>query len=156
MKIRILSVAQKLPGWVDDGCAEYLARLPRDLKPELISLPLAARGAKMPAARRRDDQGRRLIERFSPGGLQIALDERGKQWSSADWARALEDWMRSQPHVDLVIGGPDGLSADCVAACAQSVSLGPLTLPHALVRVVLLEQLYRAWSILKGHPYHRE
>ncbi len=156
MRIRILSVAQKLPAWVDAGCDEYLARLPREIKPEIVSLPLVPRGAKTSPAERKQEQGRRIVDRLNPGGLALALDERGRAWSSDDWARELAGWMQRHPHVDLVIGGPDGLSADCLEACAQRVSLGPATLPHALVRIVLLEQLYRAWSILNKHPYHRE
>ena len=156
MRIRIISVAQKLPAWVDAGCAEYLERLPRELRPEIVSLPLTARGSKASAAALKAEQGRRIVDTLSPGGLALALDERGQAWSSGDWARELDGWMQRHPRVDLVIGGPDGLSEPCLAACAQRVSLGPVTLPHALVRVVLLEQLYRAWSILKGHPYHRE
>lgn len=156
MRIRIISVAQKLPAWVDAGCAEYRERLPREIRPEIVSLPLATRGARGSATTRKTEQGRRIVDLLSPDGLALALDEHGRAWSSGDWARALGDWMQRYPRVDLVIGGPDGLSEQCLAACAQRVSLGPVTLPHALVRVVLLEQLYRAWSILKGHPYHRE
>ena len=156
MRIRILSVAQKLPAWVDAGCDDYLARLPREIRPEIVSLPLAPRGAKSTAADGRSEQGRRIVDRLSPGGLAVALDERGRAWASADWARELDGWMQRHPRVDLVIGGPDGLSEECLAACARRVSLGPATLPHALVRIVLLEQLYRAWTILNGHPYHRE
>ncbi len=156
MRIRIVNVAQKLPAWVEAGCDEYLERLPREIRPEIVTLPLAARGAKAPAAGRKPEQGRRILDQLSPGGLWLALDERGRGWSSADWARELADWMQRHPRVDLVIGGPDGLSEECLAACAGRVSLGPMTLPHALVRIVLLEQLYRAWSILNGHPYHRE
>lgn len=156
MRIRILSVAQKLPAWVDAGCAEYLARLPREVRPEIVTLPLAPRGAGKSAADRKQRQGRAILDQLSPGGLPLALDERGRAWSSDDWARELGGWMQRHPRVDLVIGGPDGLSAECLAACGQSVSLGPVTLPHALVRIVLLEQLYRAWCILNRHPYHRE
>ena len=89
-------------------------------------------------------------------GLNIALDEQGKDWSSADWSAQLQRWMTDYTQINLIIGGPDGLSQQCLQQCQQRVALGRMTMPHALVKVVLLEQLYRAWTIYQGHPYHRE
>lgn len=96
-----------------------------------------------------------IIKKIPRGSFSISLDERGKHWSSNDWSRQLEFWMREYPRVNLIIGGPDGLADECREACQQSVALGAMTMPHALVRVVLIEQLYRAWTLIDGHPYHR-
>ena len=156
MQIRILSVAQKMPAWVDAACDDYGKRLPREIDLQLVSLPLTARSTKTSPAQARQRQSELLLDKIAPGSFNIALDERGKPWSSRDWAAQLGRWLQEQPRVNLLIGGPDGLSGDCLEACQQRVALGRMTLPHALVRVVLLEQIYRAWTILQGHPYHRD
>ena len=156
MQIRILSVAQKMPAWVDAACDDYGKCLPREIDLQLVSLPLTARSTKTSPAQARQRQSELLLDKIAPGSFNIALDERGKPWSSRDWAAQLGRWLQEQPRVNLLIGGPDGLSGDCLEACQQRVALGRMTLPHALVRVVLLEQIYRAWTILQGHPYHRD
>jgi len=119
-------------------------------------VPLATRKSKQFAARQRQQESILILEKLSPGSLNIALDEHGAAWSSKDWSRQLQHWMFEWPRGNLIIGGPDGLSKQCMDACQRQVSLGRMTLPHALVKVVVVEQLYRAWTILKGHPYHRE
>lgn len=156
MQIQLISVAQKMPAWVEDGCADYLKRLPRELKPTIVTVPLATAKSQQSAARRRERESELILAKLQPGSLNIALDDKGASWSSDDWSRQLARWMQEFPRVNLVIGGPDGLSRQCIQACQQRVSLGRMTMPHALVRVVLLEQLYRAWTIIQGHPYHRE
>ena len=155
MQIRIVNVAQKLPRWAEEACGEYLKRLPRELTPKLVTVPLAARRTGQAAEFARERESRAIVERFEDGAWNLALDQRGSAWSSEEWSRNLELWMRERPRVTIVIGGPDGLTRECLEACGQRVSLGPITMPHALVRVVLLEQLYRAWTIIQGHPYHR-
>ena len=156
MQIQIINVAQKQPAWADQGFDEYLRRLPRELTPRLVTLPLASRraGQKASAAQQRESEA--ILGKLAPGSFNLALDEHGSCWSSRDWAQNLESWMLEQPRVNLIIGGPDGLTRQCIEACQQRVSLGKMTLPHALVKVVLIEQLYRAWTIIKGHPYHRD
>jgi len=149
-------VAQKMPTWVDAGCADYVKRIPRELAPELVTVPLAASKSQQSASRRRQREGELILAKLQPGSLNIALDDKGEPWSSGDWAEQLQRWMLDFPRVNLIIGGPDGLSQQCIGACQHRVSLGRMTMPHALVRVVLLEQLYRAWTICQGHPYHRE
>ena len=156
MQIRIISIAQKLPGWVDTACADYQRRLPPEMKLDIVSLPLAKRRARESAAALRQRESTAMLHKLESRSLNVALDERGKSWSSADWSRQLDDWRRNHPRVNLLIGGPDGLSGECLDACRDRVALGRMTMPHALVRVVLCEQLYRAWTILQGHPYHRE
>ncbi len=149
-------MAQKLPAWVDAACDDYLRRMPREITPEIVTVPLASRRARQSAQRQQARESELMLAKLAPGSLNLALDERGETWSSRDWSVQLDRWMLEYPRVNLLIGGPDGLSADCLAACRQRISLGRMTLPHALVKIVLLEQLYRAWSILQGHPYHRE
>ncbi len=156
MQIRIINIAQKLPAWVDAGCDDYLRRMPRELAPEIVTIPLASRRAKQPARRQQERESELMLGKLSPGSLNLALDENGRSWSSRDWAAQLDRWMLEYPRVNLLIGGPEGLSPQCLEACQQRISLGRMTLPHALVKIVLLEQLYRAWTILQGHPYHRE
>ena len=145
-----------MPSWVDAGCDEYLKRLPPELSVELLTLPLATRNSRDSAERLKARQSSAIMEKLAAGAINIALDEQGDQWSSQKWSRQLQRWMFEFPRVNLIIGGPDGLSQQCREACQHQVSLGRMTMPHALVRVVVVEQLYRAWTIIKGHPYHRE
>jgi 23S rRNA (pseudouridine1915-N3)-methyltransferase len=156
MQIQVINVAQKMPDWVEAGCADYARRLPRELGLSLVTVPLASARSQQSAASRRDREATQILTKLRPGSLSIALDDAGKSWTSADWAAQLQRWMHDYTQVNLIIGGPDGLSAQCLEACQQRVSLGRMTMPHTLVKVVLLEQLYRAWSIHQGHPYHRD
>jgi 23S rRNA (pseudouridine1915-N3)-methyltransferase len=156
MQIQVINVAQKLPAWVDAACDDYLKRMPREISLSFVTVPLASRKSQRFPTRQQQQESTLILNRLSPGSLNIALDERGTEWSSADWSMQLQHWMFEFPRVNLVIGGPEGLSKQCIEACQQRVSLGRMTMPHALVKVVLVEQLYRAWTILKGHPYHRE
>ncbi len=145
-----------MPAWVDEACADYQKRLPRELSIQWSTLPLAQRKAKDSVDRLRRQEAEQISQKILPGSYNIALDEAGKHWRSQDWAKQLEFWMQQHPHVNFIIGGPDGLSPELLQSCDAKVSLGSMTMPHALVRVVLVEQLYRAWSISRGHPYHRE
>lgn len=156
MQIQIINVAQKLPAWVDAACDDYLKRVPREISLNLVTVPLASRKSKQSAARQRQQESALILDKLPPGSLNIALDEHGAAWSSEDWSQQLQHWMFEWPRVNLIIGGPEGLSQQCIDACQHQVSLGRMTMPHALVKVVVVEQLYRAWTILKGHPYHRE
>ena len=156
MQIQLINVAQKMPAWVDAGCADYFKRMPRELGLTLITVPLAASGSRQSAIQRREREAESIAVKLRPGSLNIALDDKGKGWTSVDWSAQLQRWMAEFSHVNLIIGGPDGLSPQCLQACQQRVSLGRMTMPHALVRLVLMEQLYRAWTIYQGHPYHRE
>ena len=154
MQIQLINVAHRLPDWVEQACDDYLRRMPPQIRPRLVTIA-------PPASKRAGKQGSRgeaelILAKIPPGSFSIALDENGADWSSRDWSRQLERWMFDHPRVNLLIGGADGLAPQCLDACQQRVSLGRMTMPHALVKVVVLEQLYRAWSILEGHPYHRQ
>ncbi len=155
MRITVHSVAGKMPRWVDDAVGEYAKRLPRELKLQWRDVPLAGRSASADGEVLRTREGEALLKGVSEGDHCVALDGRGKPWSTEQLAEQLEAWMMQGQPLSLFIGGPDGLSPDCLARARQRWSLGPLTLPHPLVRVVLIEQLYRAWTLTIGHPYHR-
>ncbi|WP_444929873.1 23S rRNA (pseudouridine(1915)-N(3))-methyltransferase RlmH [Microbulbifer sp. SSSA002] len=158
MKIRILAAGGKMPAWVQEGYAEYAKRLPREIALEMVEIPLGQRGQKSSAAlieKARKKEGEAMLAAVGPRDHVVALDVKGKPWSTEQLSTQLRDWQLLGENVSLFIGGPDGLSEDCLARARQRWSLSPLTLPHPLVRVVLAEQIYRAWTLLAGHPYHK-
>jgi len=156
MQIQLINVAQKLPSWVDAGCSEYQKRIPRELGLTVSTVPLASSRSMQSAERRRELEATQILAKLKPGSLNIGLDEKGADWSSSDWSKQLQRWMTDFTQINLIIGGPDGLAGQCLERCQQRVALGRMTMPHALVKLVLLEQIYRAWTIYQGHPYHRE
>jgi 23S rRNA (pseudouridine1915-N3)-methyltransferase len=156
MRVTILSVGHKMPAWIQEGFHEYARRMPTEIRLELVELKPEERGAGKNEARAKALEGERILEAIPDGGSLIALDERGKAVTTKGLSVLLGEWMRDASHPVFAIGGADGLDDSVKARAAKLVSLSSLTLPHALVRVVLAEQLYRAWSILARHPYHRE
>ena len=155
LRLVLIAATNRQPGWVDAGYADYAKRLRGRCSLELKEIPLARRAASAPIARAVEDEGERMLAAAPPGAHAVALCEGGKRWSTADLAARLETWMRLATPVALLVGGPDGLSAACIARANERWSLSSLTLPHGLVRVVVAEALYRAWSVLEHHPYHR-
>ena len=155
MKIHLLAVGARMPEWVDKGYAEYAGRLPRECALNLVEIPAGKRGAHADVARIVRAEGERLLAAVPPSSRLIALDERGQEWSTVELAGQLAGWLREGRDVSLLVGGPDGLDAACRDRAERLWSLSRLTLPHPLVRVVVAEQLYRAWSLLHNHPYHR-
>jgi len=159
MRIRLLSIGRRVPGWVDAGFTEYAKRLPPECALELVEIEPAQRGKAKPSAgdraRIRRDEGERLLKALPPEALAVALDVAGKPWSTEQLADELTAWMASGRDPALLVGGADGLSEACLARAERRWSLSRLTFPHQLVRVILAEQIYRAWSITRGHPYHR-
>jgi 23S rRNA (pseudouridine1915-N3)-methyltransferase len=153
MKIRLLCVGTRVPGWVTDGYLEFARRLPRDQALILEEVPATRRQGDV--KRCIDDEGERLLGRVGRDDRVIALDERGAPWSSAALSERLGVWRRDGRDVVLLVGGADGLSEDCRSRAEATWSLSAATLPHALVRVLVAEQIYRAWTLLSGHPYHR-
>ena len=154
MKIRLLCVGTRMPGWVQDGFADYARRLPKDTSLVLEEIALAERRGN-DAARWRTDEGKRLLARIGRDECVVTLDSRGRSLSSEQLAATLADWRADGRHVALLVGGPDGLDDACRARAQWSWSLSAATLPHGLVRVIVAEQIYRAWTVLSGHPYHR-
>ena len=155
MRVCLIAVGSRLPAWVQTGFAEYAKRLPRECRLELVEIPVEHRNRNADISRLRKAEGERILAAVPPRALVVALDERGKPWSSADLSRRLEDWMQEGHDVALMVGGPDGLDSACLDRASLSWSLSALTLPHGLVRVMVAEQVYRGWSMLRGHPYHR-
>lgn len=155
MKIRLLAVGQKMPGWVETGFAEYAERMPPECRLELHELPLAQRSKRQSAQRAVRQEGEKMLAALSGSEQLIALDVRGKSWSTEQLSGALADWLQGGRNVALAIGGPDGLAPEVLARAEHRWSLSALTLPHPLVRIVVAEQLYRATTILRNHPYHR-
>ncbi|HHH35237.1 MAG TPA: 23S rRNA (pseudouridine(1915)-N(3))-methyltransferase RlmH [Gammaproteobacteria bacterium] len=156
MRIELVAVGRRPPAWVAAGYQEYARRLPRDCALFLREIPAARRerGADVAALVRRE--GERMLERIPPRARVIALDERGQAWTTRQLASRLQDWRLGGQDIALLVGGPDGLAPACMDRAEASWSLSPLTLPHFLVRVLVAEQIYRAWSLNAGHPYHRE
>jgi 23S rRNA (pseudouridine1915-N3)-methyltransferase len=154
MRLTLLAAGTRLPAWVGQGFDEYAQRMPPELKLELIEIPLGLHGKVEPAKAMREE-GERMIDRLAPRAHLVALEVGGKPWSSEQLARELERWMMDGRDLAFAIGGPAGLAPEVLARAGQRWSLSPLTLPHALVRPLVAEALYRAWTIVRGHPYHR-
>lgn len=136
------------------GFGEYARRLPKDCRLELSELAAGDRRNGRGVAHWQEEEAQRLLQ-ATGGARLVALDLEGRPWSTADLATRLEDWRMEGGDVAFVVGGPDGLAPRLLDAASARWSLSPLTLPHALVRIVVAEQLYRAWTLMTGHPYHR-
>ena len=157
MRITVLAVGGKMPAWVGEGVAEYSKRLPRELRLDWADIPLAQRSKKnADTAALREKEGDLILKAIPVGDRVVALDVRGKAWSTEQLAGQLGNWQMEAINVSLLIGGPDGLSPSCLERADSLWSLSALTLPHPLGRVLLAEQIYRAWTITVNHPYHRE
>jgi len=156
MDLTVAAVGTRMPAWVVAAWDEYARRFPRGLRLVLREIPLARRGRNADVAALRAAEGEALRAAVPVGHRVVALDERGRQWSTPELAERLETWMREEHGVCFLVGGPDGLDEACRQAARDTWSLSRLTLPHPLVRALLAEQLYRAWTITQNHPYHRE
>jgi len=156
VQIHLIAVGHKMPKWVVDGYQEFSKRLPAECKLKLVEIAPGRRSKSAAVKRAIQDESSRMLAAIPKNAKVVALDERGKLWTTRQLAAQLEEWMSEGRDISLLVGGPDGLSDECRARAEQQWSLSPLTLPHAMVRVLLAEQLYRAWSVMKGHPYHRD
>ena len=154
MKLKLLAVGTRMPSWVETGFEEYRKRMPVELKLDLIEIPLSPKG-KGSSNPSKENQGQAILKAINKQDKVIALDVLGKSMSTESLATQLSSWQMSGQDICLLIGGPDGLSPECLQRANMKWSLSDLTLPHPLVRVLLMEQLYRAWTINKNHPYHR-
>lgn len=155
MKIRLLAIGSRMPTWVEAGVDEYRKRLPREMPLEIVEIPAGVRGKNADVARAIQSEGDRMLEKLRDQEHIVALEVKGAAWTTQRLAERLETWRLEGQDVALVVGGPDGLDPRVAARARHSWSLSALTLPHPLVRVVLAEQIYRAWTLLAGHPYHR-
>jgi len=155
MRARLIAVGERMPDWVADGFDEYRKRLSRELPLDLVEIRLGSRGKGRDPARAIADEGAAVRAALPKDVHIVALDGRGSAWSSEQLAVELKRWRMEGRDLAFLIGGPDGHAADVLSNAHQRWSLGPLTLPHMLVRLVVAEQLYRAVTMLAGHPYHR-
>lgn len=156
MKLQLVAVGTKMPDWVQTGFMEYLRRFPKDMPFELTEVPAGKRGKNADIKRILEKEGEAMLAAVGKGNRIVTLDIPGQLWETPQLAQQLERWKLDGRDVSLLIGGPEGLAPACKAAAEQSWSLSALTLPHPLVRVLVAESLYRAWSITTNHPYHRE
>lgn len=155
MKLFIIAVGTRMPGWVNEAFQDYVKRMPADCSIELREVKPEARTSGKTTSQMEALEARRIEAQLPAGGIWIALDEHGKDPTSQQLARQFQSWRDEARDVAFIIGGPDGLDAALKARCQGLMRLSSLTLPHGMVRVLLAEQLYRAWSILTNHPYHR-
>jgi 23S rRNA (pseudouridine1915-N3)-methyltransferase len=155
VRIKLLAVGTKMPAWVEQGVNEYSKRLPPEIKFEIKEIPLGKRGKGADIKRAIAAEGQQMLALIPQADKVIALEVTGKAWGTEKLAGELQQWQREGDNITLLVGGPDGLASECQARADQQWSLSALTLPHPLVRIVLAEQLYRAWAINNNHPYHR-
>ncbi len=155
MQIHLIAVGTRMPAWVEQGYAEFAKRLPAESALRLVEIAPGRRGKGADLQRAVREEGERMLRAIPKGARVIALEVTGRAWSTEQLSASLQDWLRDGRDLALLVGGPDGLSEACRRTAELAWSLSPLTLPHALVRVLIAEQLYRAWSLQVGHPYHR-
>jgi 23S rRNA (pseudouridine1915-N3)-methyltransferase len=156
MNVQIIAVGNKMPTWVVEGTSEYLRRFPADFSVNFCEITPQKRGKTVNLAKIKDTEGEKCLAAVAKGNQIIALEVLGKKWDTPGLAKQIEQWKMDGRNISLLIGGPEGLSDECRSAADQLWSLSPLTLPHPLVRVMVSEALYRAWSVTQNHPYHRE
>lgn len=155
MHINIIAVGQKMPDWVNQGFADYAARLTGDLTLGINEIPLQKRGHASGLAAAQQKEAAQIKAALQDSDRIITLDIPGREYTSETLATRLRHWQENSRRLALIIGGPEGITADIKALADESWSLGKLTLPHPLVRIIVAEALYRAWSINHNHPYHR-
>jgi 23S rRNA (pseudouridine1915-N3)-methyltransferase len=156
MRIHLIAAGTRRPAWEREGFAVYAKRLPRECALTLTEVAVPRRGAGADLARLVDREGEQMLRRVPRDARVVALDERGTAFHTRALAARLQTWMHDGRDLALLVGGPDGLAPACREAAELTWCLSPLTLPHGLVRVVVAEQIYRAWSVVSGHPYHRD
>lgn len=156
MKISLLSLGHKMPDWVNAAYQTYNDRLPSHLKLNLVELNPVSRQKGLSVPQIKSQEAQIINRQLKPGAMNIALDEKGRSISTTFLAKQLADWQMLGQDINLIIGGADGLDHSVLNHANQSWSLSKLVFPHQLVRVIMVEQLYRAYSMLNNHPYHRE
>lgn len=155
MHLRLIAVGERQPDWVEDAFKDYVARLPKTWKFRLDTVSTAKRFKSGSTQQAMEAEGRLILDQIRPTDCVVVLDERGKGLTTVQLEQQLADWLAGGRDLCFVIGGPDGLSSDVKKRADSTWSLSKLTLPHGMVRVLLAEQLFRAWSMSTNHPYHR-
>ena len=155
MKLLVVAVGHRMPDWVEQAWADYARRLPADCALELREIKPEPRSSGKTPAQMMHAEARRIEAAIPPNALRIALDERGRDLTTKKLALELESWRGQGRDVAFLVGGPDGLDSSFKERCDYLLKLSSMTLPHPMVRVILAEQLYRAWAVMTNHPYHR-
>jgi 23S rRNA (pseudouridine1915-N3)-methyltransferase len=155
MRIIVVAAGNRQPAWVDGGFNDYARRFRGTCKLDLVEIPLGRRSSTASSDKARKDESGRMLRAIPEAAHAVALAVEGRPLSTEQLAKRMQYWMTLGTSVALLIGGPDGLSAECEARAAETWSLSPLTFPHGLARIIVAESLYRGWSLLEGHPYHR-
>jgi len=156
MLIRLLAAGTKPPSWVSEGYQEYARRMRGGCTLDLLEIPILKRSRSSNLVQVRDKEGQKMRAAIPAQAHVVALEVKGQHWSTPELAKQIERWQSNAATVCLLIGGPDGLSSENLKLANQKWSLSAMTFPHMLVRIMVAEQLYRAWSYSRGHPYHRE
>ncbi len=155
MQLVLIAIGTTMPSWVQTGFQDYGKRFPADFRLQLVEIPANKRTKNTNIARAIQEEGERMLAAIPKNSRVIALEVEGTQWDTPSLSTQLKLWQIDSRPVSFLIGGPEGLAPQCLAKADQKWSLSALTFPHPLVRIIVAEQLYRAWSLLKGHPYHR-
>ena len=155
MKLKILAIDSKRPEWARKAFSDYARRFDRSIKVEFCSLGLVRRSKTLNKSVLIEKEGVKLLSYIKVGETLISLDRRGSSWNTLELKEKFEEWLSLSLNISFIIGGPDGLSSSCLKKSKEVWSLSPLTFPHAIIPVLVIEQLYRAWSIGQNHPYHR-
>ena len=155
MKVFIIAVGNKMPNWIQQGFNEYIKRLPHEISIQLIEIKPEKRSSGKTVEQLLYSESERILAALPSGCRMIVLDGRGHQWTTLEFSQVIKQWLLDSNAIAFVIGGADGLHPNLKRTAHKTFALSHLTLPHAMVRVVLAEQLYRAVSVLQGHPYHR-
>ena len=156
MQLIVAAVGTRMPAWINQGWQEYSRRFPKEMPLVLREITAGKRTSSSNLKLLAKQEGKALLKAVPDRATLIALDERGRQFTTLELAGQFENWQYSGQDVGFLIGGPEGLDNECLEQAGQRWSLGKLTLPHSMVRVILAEALYRAWSVTRNHPYHRE
>ena len=155
MLINFVCVGTKMPDWINQGYEEYVKRLNKDVKIKLIEVAASKRAKTTSVEKLKSEESIRIQKILPKGAHVVVLDVKGKQWSTENLSEQLGRWLHLGQDIYLIVGGPDGLDDNILKMAKESWSLSKLTFPHPIVRVVVSEQIYRAWSLMDNHPYHR-
>ncbi|MGX5914481.1 23S rRNA (pseudouridine(1915)-N(3))-methyltransferase RlmH [Aliidiomarina sp. Khilg15.8] len=156
MRLQLLAVGNKMPAWVSTGYEEYARRLPPDMPLQLQEITPGKRAKKANITRITEHEGEQMLQAVNKGSRIVTLEVDGKPWDTSKLAQRMRHWQQDGRDVTFLVGGPEGLSPACQQASDEKWSLSPLTLPHPMVRIIIAEALFRAWSLNNNHPYHRE
>lgn len=155
MQIHLIAIGQRMPAWVNQGVDEFVKRMPPECRIQVVEIPASKRTKASDLNRLMHQEGEKMLAAIPKGAQVVAMDLKGKSWSTEELSQQLDGWLQGGRNVAMLIGGPEGLAPACLEKADLHLSLSKMTLPHPLVRIMLVEQLYRAVSILKHHPYHK-